>query len=487
MLHFLKSSKSKGAFQNVWLHIFLALLLYALGFGAIRFGLVFVGIFGMVFPLLILGYALYERPSLAIPILFVTAYFNMGIARYVPIQMGLFIDGLLGFFWIVLIFKGGSGDVQWKRANQLITWVALLWFGYLTFELLNPVAPSRTSWIYSARGMGEYFVLVAIVTLLTFYKYQDWSRLLTIWGVLTLLALIRAMIQKYVGFDSYELQWLKDGGAITHIISSGTRYFSFFTDAGQFGATMGHSGIVFLIMSFREKSLVRKTFFIIVSLAGFWAMLMSGTRGAFAVPAVGILVYIVLCRDIRYFVAATLLAVFVFVFFNYTYIGQGVYEIRRMRSVFSYTQDDSYNVRVENQKKFSAYLAGKPFGAGLGTSSANGQRFYPNSYLASIATDSWYVIVWVETGIIGISFYLGMMVLLILYGSYISLFKIKNDKVNHLLRALLAGAAGVLVASYSNSVIGQFPSSIIYAMSLAFPFLAMEMDRDESGQNLLTP
>jgi hypothetical protein len=48
----------------------------------------------------------------------------------------------------------------------------------------------------------------------------------------------------------------------------------------------------------------------------------------------------------------------------------------------------------------------------------------------------------------------------------------------------MSGAAGVLVASYANAVIGQFPSSVIFAISMSFPFVAQEMDRElSSGKN----
>ena len=50
--------------------------------------------------------------------------------------------------------------------------------------------------------------------------------------------------QKNKGFDSTELSWLSVlHGARTHFIHSGIRYFSFFTDAGLFGASMGHPAL----------------------------------------------------------------------------------------------------------------------------------------------------------------------------------------------------------------------------------------------------
>ena len=56
---------------------------------------------------------------------------------------------------------------------------------------------------------------------------------------MTLLAAAKGYWQKNKGFDSTELSWLWAYGARTHFIHSGIRYFSFFTDAGLFGASMG--------------------------------------------------------------------------------------------------------------------------------------------------------------------------------------------------------------------------------------------------------
>lgn len=50
-------------------------------------------------------------------------------------------------------------------------------------------------------------------------------------------------------------KWLAEGGARTHIIATGTRYFSFFTDAGNFGSNMGFASVVFAIghLYFKQK------------------------------------------------------------------------------------------------------------------------------------------------------------------------------------------------------------------------------------------
>ncbi|UZJ65407.1 hypothetical protein OKW96_04210 [Sphingobacterium sp. KU25419] len=75
-----------------------------------------------------------------------------------------------------------------------------------------------------------------------------------LWGTLIILGSLKAIGQKYIGFDHFESAWLYTFGAHTHVIYSGIRYFSFFTDAANFGCHMGLGIVVFTILSFYEKS-----------------------------------------------------------------------------------------------------------------------------------------------------------------------------------------------------------------------------------------
>ena len=94
---------------------------------------------------------------------------------------------------------------------------------------------------------------------------------------MTLLAAAKGYWQKNKGFDSTELSWLWAYGARTHFIHSGIRYFSFFTDAGLFGASMGLSCTVFTLTFFYTKNLFLRLFYLIVGMAGLYGLLISGT------------------------------------------------------------------------------------------------------------------------------------------------------------------------------------------------------------------
>ncbi|MBK6642897.1 MAG: hypothetical protein IPG39_17560 [Bacteroidetes bacterium] len=61
-------------------------------------------------------------------------------------------------------------------------------------------------------------------------------------------------------------------------------------------------------------------------------------------------------------------------------------------------------VRLANQKKLAAYLDYHWLGGGVGSGGYWGQRFSPNSFLANLALDSWYVRIAAEYGYIGLIF-----------------------------------------------------------------------------------
>ncbi len=124
--------------------------------------------------------------------------------------------------------------------------------------------------VIGIRRTAVYFFAIPVLTFLLLSRYRDVKKILIIWSVLVVLAMIKAFIQKIVGFDSAELRWLYvEGKAATHIIYSGIRYFSFYTDAANFGCGMAFSMVFFSIVALYIKSRILKFYFLFIAgLAG---------------------------------------------------------------------------------------------------------------------------------------------------------------------------------------------------------------------------
>lgn len=420
-----------------------------------------------------------RNPAVAMLGMFVANYFIMGLSRYVfEAPFGVILDAAIFYNVLLLTLHALLRNIEWRRARTGLTAAASVWLIYCTLQLVNPEAISVQGWIMSFRSVALHFFLVVVLTQIVLGEYKYLKYMLAIWSVLTLIAVGKACMQKFFGFNAAENYWLFVMGArSTHIIRTGIRYFSFFSDAANFGGAMGMSMVVFSISAFFYRNPWMKLYLLLVAAAACYGMLISGTRSALAVPFVGYAVFTLLSGNVKTIVAGSLLVVSAFVFLNYTTIGQGNAVVRRARSAFD-TQDASFQVRLANQAKLREAMVGKPFGAGLGHSGSRGEKFAPHLPVAQVPTDSWFVMIWVETGPVGLALHIGILLYILAWGAYNVVFRLQHPQVRGITGALVAGIAGIVVMSYANEVLGQIPTGLILYMSMAFVFLAPRFDRE---------
>jgi hypothetical protein len=419
---------------------------------------------------------LFNNPQFGIYVLFITGFTVNGITRYLgDYPLGLSIDIIMILTYIAIFFKEFYRKMDWSPAANDLTLVALIWFTYAILQLLNPEAVSKTAWFYAMRGESLYMLLTVPLVMMLMNKYSNLNAFLYLWAIISILATIKGAIQLKIGLDPWEQKWINEGGYITHILFGKLRVFSFYSDAGQFGAAQAHAGVVGTIAFIHAKITKEKFLFGLMALAGFYGMFISGTRGAIAVPFAGFFLYLVLTRNLRMITIGTVLGISFFVFFKFTTIGNGVYAINRMRTAFN-PNDPSLLVRLENQNKLRIYLADKPFGGGIGASASWGKRFTPEAYLSTVATDSWYVMIWVEQGMIGLGLHLMILFYILGRGAYISMFRVRDPVLQGKLFALNSGILGIMAASYGNGVIGQIPTALLIYSSMAFLFIAKRID-----------
>ena len=428
-------------------------------------------------------YAIFKTPKTGIYMLMVLGFFAIGASRYVQAPWGLSIDAILVLIYIALFFKGFGTKLPWFRAKSYLTLVVSIWMLYVFLQLGNPEVLSREAWFYAMRGVGMYQFLAIPLLFILFNKQKDLNNFFILWGILSLLGTLKGLQQFYFGVDFFEQRWLDQGGAETHVLFGKLRIFSFYSDAGQFGASQAHAGVVFGILAlFKKSSYKLKLFFASVALMGFLGMVISGTRGAIAVPAIGGLLFLIIHKNIKVLVLGAILGIGVYVFFAHTTIGQGNAEIRRMRTAFD-PNEASFQVRLANQKKLKGYLATRPFGGGLGATGNWGQRFTPQSFLANTATDSWYVMIWADTGIVGLVYYLLMLFFILIYGARNAMFKIRDNNLKVQITAIACGMAGIMMASYGNGVFGQMPTGILMYITMVFMFIAPQIDKNKLINN----
>lgn len=194
--------------------------------------------------------------------------------------------------------------------------------------------------------------------------------------------------------------------------------------------------------------------------------------------------YTFVSKQTKTIITSSTLLLLTYVFFALTTIGNSNATIRRMRTAFTPTEDASFNVRKENQKKLASYMKYKPFGEGLGLSGDRAGERISKRFTTSIPTDSWYVKIWVETGAVGLTLYLSMIFLSIGWGGWIIAMRLRDPELKGLLTGLLCGIFGMFINAYGNSFWGQFPTMVISFTGLTFimvgPYLDQEIQEKKS-------
>jgi len=410
-------------------------------------------------------YILFKNPVVGFYTAIGLNFVLLGLGRYIKgVPLGFGIDGILVLTFIALFFSRFKERLDWSPANKDITIFGAIWLGYCIFQIANPEAHSIEAWI-AGRGIGFYFFFFVTLTFLLINSNKRLDMFLYVWGVFSIIATIKGVIQLFFGVDAAEQEWLNAGAAQTHVLFGKLRVFSFFSDAGQFGANQGYSGVVAIIYSMTKKGW-SKIFFITVGVLGLYGMMISGTRGAISVPLVGFMTYFVLSKNIRILSVGLSVIILLFIFFKYTTIANGNDQIRRMRGAFD-PNNASLQVRLDNQKILKGYLASRPFGGGIGHAGDKAQRFLPNAFLSHVATDSWYVLIWAELGIVGLILHLFILFYVIGKATYKVMFKIRDPITKLKIGALISGMAGVMVASYGNAVLGGMPTALLFYASMA--------------------
>ncbi|WP_428657800.1 O-antigen ligase family protein [Runella sp.] len=410
-------------------------------------------------------YGIFYEPRFGF-LLFIQCNFLVSFfARFLEVEVpfGTFIDISLILTMLSMLVNAKKYD--WSKINHPTFYLVLIWIVYTILEYFNPEAPYKPAWLYNFRKFSLYWILITCIVLILPFKKSDIKIMIRTWLVWSFLGVLWGFKQQYIGLTVKEQLWLNAGADKTHVLFGVLRVFSFYTDASQFGAEMAATTLVCMIWFFEDKNWLYKAGYLFLALVYFWAFAISGTRSALFVLIAGGAFYLILRKDFKKMVIAAIAATPVFIVLMFTNIGNGNYQVYRIRTALRPMEDASFVLRLQNKEKLQRLLDNYPFGAGLGTSEAVGQRFSPYHWASQIAPDSWYVILWIETGRVGMMLYVMILIAIIGFAT-LKVWKIRDPWLEKIMIAMLAEVGGIAVMSYSNPVLGQFPTSGILYVSM---------------------
>jgi hypothetical protein len=450
------------------------ILAYAIADG----GFMALGVLMALPAVLYVLYKIFNYPPQGLIFVLFLAFSINSLGRYVEGPFGLLIDVFLVLTLIAALFHLKRKETGILKNGTML--VVIIWFLYTVLEIINPEPHSFQAWFFAVRATSLYLLFTVTATFLLFNKEKDMDLFIIIWCAGSLFGALYGIKQSWIGLNEAEAIWLATKGAVTHLIFGELRVFSFYSDAGQFGAIMGFTAVVAVILAVKTESFKKRIFYIITSVPCFYGMMISGTRGALFIPIAGFMVYFVLSKNVKVLVIGSIILGSTFSFLKFTYIGEGSYQIRRMRSAVNPSNDISFQVRLRTQARLSEYLKTRPFGGGIGTVGYWGEKFSPGSFLAKIPPDSWYVLLWAETGIIGLVLYFCML-FYIMGRAFFKIFFMQESYLKQKLMAIFSGMAGIVVASYGNPILGQMPCSIYFYLCIVYLYLGPVWDAESNA------
>lgn len=444
-----------------------------------------MGIVGMALictiPLLILGiYLIFKFKLPFFWCLFIFNYIIMGLYRYIsiplPVTVFTIIPQILLLMTCIIDLREKSNA---KYANLMLL-ALIIWAFYLILQIFNQTCLlpiSMSTWMMNFLFYSLILFIVYFIVTIMIRTPENIMRFLKIWAYLTLAATIWVWRQKTFGWDNAELYWLMaKGGARTHLIGGSIRYFSFFTDAANFGCSMGASAVAFYIFGITTKFKKDKLLFLITGFCATYSFFMSGTRSGLLCFLIGVAFYVILSKSFKIAIPVAILGGTFFCILAFTQIGENNMQIRRMRSAFN-PEDKSANVRDINKAALAKYLRDAPFGMGFNIDEGKVPANHKYKVVYETSNDSTYVYLWQRVGIVGAVLFGIINALIIIGGSIITLTRLKNRACIGIAAAFCCAFLAIHAGGYTNHILLQYPNVVLYYGGMAIVYLLPDIEK----------
>lgn len=410
--------------------------------------------------------------------LFVCNYFLMGFIKYhtLPVPTSLPCE-LLELIMLMSLFIDNK-DSKFSNLGNVMLMALMMWLFFACIEMFNDTCNLGfhiTEWITEVRLLVFQLLYVYIIFTLLITDYNKIIRFLYVWAVFSVLASFWAWRQRTFGFSDQEMRWLMTGPIRTHIIGGTIRYFSFFSDAANFGCSMAASSIAFFIFGLTAHLKRDKILFIITGAVCLYGMFTSGTRTAVFCFFLGGFLYIFLSKSAKISIPVAIIGLIMLILLAFTKVGNGNSMIRRMRTAFD-KNDASAGVRDINKAAIKKYLRQAPWGMGLGMDVTNVPANNKYKLLLATPPDSTYVYIWVHTGIIGVTIFALTNILILFGGCYVVLFKLDNKIIRGIGAAFCCAFISINIGGYANQILTQYPNTFLYYGGMAIVYLLPKIE-----------
>lgn len=417
---------------------------------------------GGILAIPVLLFCLFQH-QVGLVIMVVVAFMVIPIKKMMDVPVGLMMDGLMVLMFAGLIIKQMQTR-DWSFAKSPISAWILVWVFLNLLQVINPVAESKLAWAYTVRSMAGLILLYFIAC----YAFNSLQYIKLVFKIIFGIALINTLYgfyQEFVGFPQFELAWLySDPKRFELIFQWGRlRLFSTFADPTTFGIYTVYMGIFCGIMAFAPLTKWKR---IAIGVSGFlmiWVTAYTGTRTAYVLIPAGLMfaAFVTFKREVILIMLVGIV------------LGAGMMMmstsnpiVYRIQSAFKPQEDASMQLRLKNQAFIQPFIHRHPMGAGLGSTGLWGQRFTPDSFLASFAHDSGFVRVAIELGWIGLILYC-VFLFVVMKETIYYFYRVKDPTIKMMYLGLGTALFLLILANYPQEAIVQLPTSIVFYIFLA--------------------
>lgn len=430
-----------------------------------------VTLFAVLVPTVV--FCIVAYPKFGLTFYLFLAYVIMYVLGFgINFPLGTLMDGVL-LLLIISFFIRQKKHPQWKIFKNPVSAIILVWILYNVIQVANPSAESRLAWVYTIRSVAgvmlSYFIFNYYLNSVSFIRL-----IVKLWLGLSVFAALYAIKQEYIGFFDYEQRALDSNPLLQSLlfINGHWRKSSIFSDPVAFSYNMVASALLCVSLILGPTTKRQKVVLSILTLLFLNVMLYSGTRAAYVLfPASMFLLFIMRFSKtmllyfggFAIFMAALIL------------VPSSSPSIQRFQSAFRPSEDASYSVRANNQKRIQPYIRTHPIGGGLGASGVWGARFAPYSFLAQFPPDSGYVRVAVELGWIGLAL-ICTLFFIVLKSGIENYFLIEDPELKSYCLAAVLIVFAISVGNFPQEAIVQFPLSVYFFMLVALMNVTRKLD-----------
>ena len=411
-------------------------------------------------------------------ILFLINYFIMGSLLYISLPCPISLPAELLELMLLFAILIDNKNIKIHNISSMMLFALLMWLFFACVEMFNDTCDLGfhiTAWFTEARLLVFQIIYIYCIFSFLISDYNKIIKFLYVWAALSIFAAIWAWKQRIIGFTAAEKSWLYGYAFRTHIVNGIIRYFSFFSDAANFGCNMASSAITFIVLGITSHLKRDKILFLLAGSLCVYGMFTSGTRTAIFCFLLGGFLYVFLSKSAKISIPVSIAGILFLFFLAFTTIGNGNSMIRRMRSAFD-KNDASANVRDVNKESMAKYLKDAPWGMGLGMDTQKVPANNKYKILSMTPPDSTYVYIWVHTGVIGVTVFAFMNILILLGGCRVVLFKLDNPVLRGIGAGFCCAFISINLGGYGNQILTQYPNTFIFYGGMAIVYLLPKIE-----------